>query len=131
MSREDVEMIRGGLEAFSRGDLEEAVAGFHEDLTWEVGEEIVPDAGLYRGHAGVQEFWSEWRETFEGFRLVIEELTEPREGRVLAVTRAEGTGSGSGVPVTSGRFYQLFDVRDGTVRRVRLFATKAAALAAE
>jgi ketosteroid isomerase-like protein len=131
VSREDVELVRGGLEAFSRGDLDGALAGFHEQILWEVDPNLVPDAAAYRGHEGVREFWSQWREAFEGFRLQIEELDEVNDGRVLAVTRAEGTGSGSGASVASPQFCQLFDVEDGEVTRVRLFATKAAALAAE
>jgi ketosteroid isomerase-like protein len=129
VSREDVERVRRGLEAFSRGDLDEALAGFHEQILWEVN--LGPDAAAYRGHGGVREFWSEWREAFEGFRLRIEELDEVGDGRILAVTRAEGTGSGSGAPVASAQFCQLFEVEDDEIVRVRLFATRAAALAAD
>jgi ketosteroid isomerase-like protein len=129
VSRQDVELVRGGLEAFSRGDLDEALAGFHEQILWEVN--LGPDAAAYRGHEGVREFWSQWREAFEGFRLRIEELDEVSDGRILAMTRAEGTGSGSGAPVASPRFSQLFEVDDGEVTRVRLFASKAAALEAD
>jgi ketosteroid isomerase-like protein len=131
VSREDVERVRRGLEAFSRGDLDETLAGFNENVTWEVDPAVTPDASTYRGHEGVRQFWSLWREAFEDFRLTIEEIGETPGGRVLAVTHAEGTGSGSGAPVVSAEFCQLFDVEHGEVTRVRLFATKAAALAAE
>jgi ketosteroid isomerase-like protein len=130
VSLEDVELVRRALEAFNRRDLEGSLACFSEEITWEVHLGVMPDATSYRGHDGVRRFWAAWTDTFEGFRLAIEELEEAAEGRVLAVTRAEGTGSGSGAPVASRSFCQLYDVDGGEVTRVRLFSSKRAALAA-
>ena len=122
MSREQNErQFREGMEAYSRGDYDTALLGFHADIEWSAETDLVPDAGIYRGHDGVRRFWAEWAEVIEGMSLEIEECTAVDDEWVLAVTRAAGTGAGSGVTVESGRFAQLAQFRDGMVVRVRLF----------
>jgi len=122
VSREQNErQFREGMEAYSRGDYETALVGFHPDIEWSVETDLVPDAGVYRGHDGVRRFWAEWAEVIEGLTLEIEEVDAIDDEWVLAITRASGTGSGSGASVESGRFAQLAQFRDGEVVCVRLF----------
>jgi len=122
MSREQNEReFREGLEAYSRGDYDTALARFHPDIEWSVETDLVPDAGIYRGHEGVRRFWAEWAEVIEGMTLEIEECRPVDDEWVLAITRASGTGAGSGATVASGSFAQLGQFRDGEVVRVRLF----------
>ena len=124
MSREENERrFREGLEAYSRGDYETALVGFHPDIEWSVETDLVPDAGVYRGHDGVRRFWAEWAEVIEGMTLEVDECQAIDDELVLAITRAAGTGAGSGASVASGRFAQLAQFRDGEVVRVRLFGT--------
>jgi ketosteroid isomerase-like protein len=129
MPQDNVEAIRKGIEAYSRGDFQETLDGFHPDVVWEVGADVVPDARTYVGHEGVREFWETWADVFPVLRLDVEECWAVDERRVVAVTRAHGTGSGSGISVRSARFSQIFDFRGDKVSRVRLHASKRAALA--
>jgi ketosteroid isomerase-like protein len=122
VSREENERkFREGMEAYSRGDYETALIGFHPDIEWIAETDLVPDAAIYRGHEGVRRFWAEWAEVIEGLSLEIEQCTAVDEARVLAVTRASGRGAGSGAAVASGRFAQLAEFNDGQVVRVHLF----------
>jgi len=122
VSREENERrFREGMEAYSRGDYDAAVVGFHPDIEWSVETDLVPDAGIYRGHEGVRRFWTEWAEVIQGMTLEIEECRAIDNEWVLAITRAAGTGAGSGASVASGRFAQLAQFRDGEAVRVRLF----------
>ena len=130
MSRDRLTIAREGIEAYNRRDYDAALAGFHPDISWEVGEDLVPDARTYRGHAGVREFWNEWSNLFEGFRLEIEEATTLGPDRALVVTRALGTGAASGAPVESPSFFQVFDFEGDQVVRLRLHASREAAFAA-
>jgi ketosteroid isomerase-like protein len=131
MSRDQNErLLRHGMEAYSRGDFEEAVRGFHPDIEWSAETDLVPDAAVYRGHAGVRRFWATWAEAIEGMAIVIEECRAIDDHQVLALLRARGTGHGSGAPVESGRFAQLAEVREGQVVRIRLFGDIRRALAA-
>lgn len=130
MARADNERrFREGMEAYSRGDFAGALAGFHPDIEWSAETDLVPDAAVYRGHAGVLRFWQMWAEVMEGISLDVEECRALDDDRVLVVTRASGTGAGSGVTVT-GRFAQLAEFRDGQVVRVRLFGEVGRALQA-
>jgi ketosteroid isomerase-like protein len=131
MSQEDLaSSFRRAMEAYSRGDYDDAVAGFDTDIEWSVHGSLAPDAATYRGHDGVKRFWGEWEEAISGMVLEIEECRPVGPDRVLAVTRAHGTGAGSGAPVESGRFAQIADFREGRVVRVRLYGNVAHALKA-
>jgi ketosteroid isomerase-like protein len=131
MSEDDPAMIfRRGMEAYSRGDYEAALVGFDPAVEWSVDASIAPDATTYHGLAGVRRFWETWAEAISGMELEIEECRSIEPNRVLAITRARGTGAGSGAPVASGRFAQIADFRDGRVVRVRLYGDVAHALEA-
>jgi ketosteroid isomerase-like protein len=131
MSQDDLAMTyRRAMEAYSRGDYEAAVVGFDPAIEWSVHESLMPDATTYHGHEGVKRFWATWAEAISSVALEIEECRCIEENRVLAITRAHGKGSGSGVPVASRRFAQLVDFRDGRVVRVRLYGNAAHALEA-
>jgi ketosteroid isomerase-like protein len=87
-------------------------------------------ATTYHGREGMKRFWETWAEAIGDVVLEIEECRCVGEHRVLAITRAHGTGAGSGAPVASGRFAQIADFRDGSVIRVRLYGGVASALEA-
>jgi ketosteroid isomerase-like protein len=123
-------IFRRGMEAYSRGDYEAAVVGFDPAIEWSVHASLAPDATTYHGHEGVKQFWETWAEAISGMALEIEECRCIGHDRVLAITRAHGTGAGSGAPVASGRFAQIADFRDGRVVRVRLYGGVAPALEA-
>jgi ketosteroid isomerase-like protein len=128
MSQDDQAMsFRRGIEAYSRGDYEAAVVGFDPAIEWSVDASVAPDATTYHGHDGVRRFWETWAEAISGMVLEIEECRSIEQNRVLAITRAHGTGSGSGARVVSGRFAQIADFRDGRVVRVRLYGSVAQA----
>jgi ketosteroid isomerase-like protein len=120
--------FRRGMEAYSRGDYDAALAGFDPHIEWTVHASVVPDAATYHGHEGVRRFWESWEEAISGMALEVEECRLVAKDRVLAVTRAHGKGAGSGAPVESGRFAQIADFQDGLVVRVRLYGDVGRAL---
>jgi ketosteroid isomerase-like protein len=129
MSRDDIAMsFRQGMEAYSRGDYDAALVGFDPAIEWTVDASVAPDATSYHGHEGVKRFWETWAEAISGMALEIEECRCLGENQVLAITRAHGTGAGSGAPVQSGRFAQIADFQDGRVVRVHLYGSVAQAL---
>jgi ketosteroid isomerase-like protein len=61
MSRENVELLRLGYEAFNRGDFEGWLGALDPDV--ELDERyIAPDAAVYRGHDGVRRWLPEGSE---------------------------------------------------------------------
>jgi hypothetical protein len=119
---------RAGIEAFNRGEIEAAMSGFSPDIVWEVGRELVPDAEVYEGHDGVRRFWAQWQDLFKDFEIDLLECRAVDERRVLGVIRAKGVGAGSGMSIASPEFFQGMEFDRGQVVRVRLAATRAAAL---
>jgi ketosteroid isomerase-like protein len=124
------ESFRGAMEAYSSGEFDRALAAFHPNIEWSVDASVQPDAETFRGHEGVQRFWGMWGEVIDEMRLEIEECRALDERQVLAITRAHGTGAGSGAEVQSSRFAELAEFEDGLVVRVRLFGSVRRALAA-
>jgi ketosteroid isomerase-like protein len=128
MSRERVERVRRGYDAFNRGDYEAALDGFAEDVVWEVLD-MLPDAGPFVGKQGVLTFWEMWREQFTGFRVEIEE-TEDLGEQVLAMMRVHGTGRDSGAEVATSTMVQLWTLRGEKIVRVQMFSSREEALEA-
>ena len=121
MSDSDVETVRLLYERVNDGGIEAAIGLIAEDFVAEVPPSMSAEPDVYRGHEGVRRFWMEWAEVIEGMTLEIEECRSVDDEWVLAITRASGTGAGSGASVASGSFAQLAQFRDGQVVRVRLF----------
>ncbi|MGH2967260.1 MAG: nuclear transport factor 2 family protein [Solirubrobacterales bacterium] len=56
MSQENVEMLRRGFEAYSRGDIDGAVSDFAPDCRYTAAG-IIPDrTGVFHGPEGYKEF---------------------------------------------------------------------------
>ena len=125
-----IRRVRTGIEAFARGDLDAALAGFADEVVWEVCSDLAPDAAIYRGLEGIREFWTAWRQAFEDFQLEIVECEALDDRRVLVATTAHGVGAGSGIAMGSQPFFQLFELDGDVVVRVRLAASRETLLAA-
>jgi ketosteroid isomerase-like protein len=94
MSRENVQSVLAGYEAYEHGDVEvEAVfASFHPGIVWETLEHT-PDPDFNKGHEAVAGLWASWAETFDDFwarpgpqlvagggKVVVEHRTGGRQG---------------------------------------------------
>ncbi|MEA2420012.1 MAG: hypothetical protein QOE60_2218 [Thermoleophilaceae bacterium] len=82
--------FRSGMEAYSRGDYAAALSNFHPLIEWSAETDLVPDAEVYVGHAGVRRFWATWAEAIEGMTIEVEECRAVGDDSVLAITRAGG-----------------------------------------
>src|ERR671936_498887 len=77
-----------------------------------------------------RDFLSAW----EGFRVIVDELRELDDERVLALTHAGGRGRTSGVELanaqaTAGRMAHLFHIRGEKVMKLVVYFDRARALA--
>jgi ketosteroid isomerase-like protein len=129
MSQANVDRVRRGIEAFNRGDVSTALEGMHPEVVWRTLDQL-PDAGTYRGHEGVRNFWQTWRETFRGFQLLIDDYEAVGDRHVLASFRVSGEGTESGARVESPPFFQLFEIRDEQLVSASMFTSRAEALGA-
>jgi ketosteroid isomerase-like protein len=132
MSREAVERIRQGYEAFNRGDLADAAEGFDPNIEWRIPFQLPdsPPDETYHGREGVIRFWETWRAAFDDFRVELEEIIDAGD-KVIVFGGVRGRGAGSGADVKSPSFPQVWTFGDdGQPVRVEMYPTRAEALQA-
>jgi ketosteroid isomerase-like protein len=132
MSRENVEVVRLVFEAWNRDDVEAALLHVDPDAEWGVPEDpedlFLGIGGVYRGHAGVREWWNATKEPWEYFKSHTERTLEDGD-KVVAVVRFEAVGRESGarvgLPVTN-----VFELRDDLIVRFTAYRSLEEALEA-
>jgi ketosteroid isomerase-like protein len=119
----NVQLLLGGLDAFSRGDLSESLGAMHPEIEWHVAFRL-PDLPLpkdvYRGRDEVEALWRQFRSAWDEMTVQVEDVRHVDEERVLARARFRGRGRGSGVEVDRVVFY-AFRIRDGLLVYCRAF----------
>jgi ketosteroid isomerase-like protein len=128
LSRERVERILEGYEAFNRGDFEAVIAEFPDDVEWRVLEQL-PEQGPFRGREGVRRFWESWNDTFSEFHAEIDEVVDAGD-HVIVMTHMVGRGRDSGADVETPTYAQVWSFRGDEVHRVTMLPTKEEALEA-
>jgi ketosteroid isomerase-like protein len=87
MSQENVEIVRGSLQAFVEGGLD-AMAGFWAaDINWRAMEGAIDDVGEIQGAEALRRYYEDWLDMFDDVTNVPEELIDLGDDRVLAVQR--------------------------------------------
>jgi ketosteroid isomerase-like protein len=128
MSPENVDVVRRLYEAFSRGDMEGAVADFDAQIVWR-WPEGVPGAMEVRGREEAQTvlkgYWNAWEE----ITISAEEFLPVGNDRLLVPNHHKGRGKGSGIE-TETRFCDLYTFREGKVVAFQGFWSKGEALKA-
>jgi ketosteroid isomerase-like protein len=134
MSQQDSDLVRTNSQIVRRvykswfdGDVTSALDCLDPKIVWEAIPDA-PDAGTYRGHAGVRRYMEDWLGDFDLHSMDFEEIIEV-EDRLVAVQRARATGKGSGVE-TQLHYVVAYWFRDNRVIEIREFRTKAEALEA-
>jgi ketosteroid isomerase-like protein len=128
MSRENVEIVRGHIEAWRAEDAPRAVSFFDPHVVADVSRTGGIDSAFY-GQEAITEFFRRWAGTFEDYRWEVERLTDLGSGAVLAVLREIGRGKGSGARVDRP-LATLYTVIDGKIVRITTFRTEQEALEA-
>src|SRR5277367_1147685 len=123
MSQENVENVQAGVAHFvATGEpLWNTTA---EDV--EVHDHDIPDAGVYRGHAGYAQWLEDWAGAWSEFSLEPEDFIDI-DDRVVVVFRMRATGRGSGVTVER-KDALVVQVRDGMAVRIDYYNNQEQAL---
>ena len=128
MSQENVEGVLRAYAAVNRGDLDAAVAGVSPDCEVELPE-ILLEANTFQGREGLRLMWEVWRDTFEDFRMDIEEVIDA-DDKVIVMAAVCGTGKDSGAEVRTPTFPIIWTVEDGEAISMQALRTRAQALEA-
>jgi ketosteroid isomerase-like protein len=127
MSRENVEVVRRGLEAFDRGELSEALAVMSEDLEW-LPPSYVLDGVSYSGHEGYAAWFEGLNNTWSRLDLAWT-LSDPGGKQVIGQFRGEFVGRKSGTPIHQ-RFWIVYWLAGGKITRGEAFPSETEALEA-
>jgi len=128
--QENVQIVKNGYAAFSRGDIQGLLALFAEDIEWISPGEGLPLAGTYRGRAEVAGFFQKLSGALEFSSF------EPREflaegDRVLVVGSSRGKVKATNRTIGE-QWVMAFTVRNGKVTNFQEYMdTLAAARAFE
>jgi ketosteroid isomerase-like protein len=114
MSRENVEVVRRTLQAFADGGLDAMAEFWDPDINWRAAEGAIDDVGEMHGRVAVRGYIQDWIDTFDDFSVVVEELRDVGDDRVLAIQRLKGRAKFSGTE-TDLRYAVVSTVRDGKV----------------
>jgi ketosteroid isomerase-like protein len=128
MSEENVEIVRAALDAYDRGDVEEAVS--YIDPEGEFQSAIVGGAegNVYRGREGFRRWLVDLSESFEEVRNEWSEFRDLGD-RVLAFGHVKARGRVSGMQLDSPMGW-LFVLKGGQVVKAEGFLSRDEALEA-
>jgi ketosteroid isomerase-like protein len=126
VSEENVEIVRRGYEAYSRGDL----GAIQEDMDPDV---VVyrrdPDGATFHGWAGFLRAIAEWVEDFDEFTFSAREFIDANDDQVVVRVHQTAVGAQSGAPIEA-EFWFVHTLRDARLTRLDMLVNKADAFAA-
>jgi ketosteroid isomerase-like protein len=128
MTGENMKIVRAGVDAVNRRDPDAFVACVHPDVVWEVGIGVLDLQGIYRGRAGVREWFEKSFEVWEMFHVEVEEIAQASDGQVFLGIYA--TARGRGGVETTARAWQVCSFADGKIMTRRVFLDRDEALEA-
>jgi len=128
VSRDNVELMREGLEAFERDGVEALLDYIHPEFEVTTPPSLSVEPDTYRGHDGVRRYFDSFYEVMDEVRFVPEEFIEVGD-RVVIPLQVVARGRETGIEATQ-RVFQVWSARDGKAIRVEIFPTREEAIAA-
>jgi ketosteroid isomerase-like protein len=125
MPEQNLTVVEHAIATFNAHDVETFVALTTRDFEWFPSMSPV-EGESFVGHEGVRRYFERLADAWEYFRVSPETFREGPD-LVLALGRLEGRGKSSGVAVDAS-LGMAFDLRDGTISRIRGFLDHAQAL---
>jgi ketosteroid isomerase-like protein len=131
MSQENVEIVRRGLEAWQRDDLDGWLSTLDPAVEWHTAlERLVGGAeSFYRGAEGMRAFWTAYRTELEDFQIEAEELRDVGDDLVLFLGWIRWRGPASKLELDSP-VGLVFTLRDGKIIRSMDYLSHSEALEA-
>lgn len=114
----NVETLRSGYEAFSRGDMNAVMEVWTDDIQWEgPNAEQLPGSGTHRGKEAVASMLGEIPQSWDVFQATPDEFVESGDTVVvLGHTEAKAKGSGEEIKVP---FVHVWRMSGGKGQRVQ------------
>jgi ketosteroid isomerase-like protein len=126
MSQENVEIVRAGYDHLNQvGEANREL--FDPDAT--IDATRLPGFGFYRDVDAFVAAWLPYRDTFDEWRIEVEQLIEGRRERVIAFVHDGGRIKGSTREILQPVFH-VYEFRAGKVVSLQIFLDRAEALEA-
>ena len=126
MSQENVELVYRGFDAWTRHDLDEALAGSDPEV--EITPVMGPASTTYRGHEGMRTWATDLFSAFPDFSAEVLEARDLGDF-VVGTVRIRGQGAGSDVSSEQTVWYAS-EWRDGKLLWYRAFESESEAVKA-
>jgi len=128
MSQENVEAVRGGWDAWLRGEISEALTYFDDDV---VATRVapMPDVTSYHGREGLLQILADWVEGFDDFQMSTEEFIDANDEQVVVRVHQRAVGVQSRAPIEAD-FWFVHTLRNRRGIRVDIYGSKSQALKA-
>jgi ketosteroid isomerase-like protein len=132
MSGENIELVRGVIDAHDRGDFATVFAAYDPEIEWHIERvgPLAPDSEpVYHGHDGVRAFWRVWFAAWERADFEYEEFIDAGDS-VITILSQRVRGRASGVELEWNSYAQVWTVQDGKIVRVEFFPNRVQAIEA-
>ena len=123
MSQENIERVKAGFAAHSRGDIDALIEFYDPDVVFET---LL--LGTHHGNEAIRLIYAENQKTLSGYDVVPVELIDAGE-KVLAVAQTVGAGTVSQIAVDD-QFAFVFTFKGNRCVREQAFRNKEEALEA-
>jgi ketosteroid isomerase-like protein len=130
MSQENVEIVRGIIDAHERGDFDAVFSRYDPEIEWHLGHTFASISDfepVYHGHDGVGAFWRVWFAAWEKAEFEYEEFIDAGDSVVTILTQ-HVRGRTSGIELEWTSYAQVWTVSNGKIVRVEFFPTRGEAL---
>ncbi|OLE35795.1 MAG: hypothetical protein AUG48_09675 [Actinobacteria bacterium 13_1_20CM_3_68_9] len=128
MSDADIELVRAGFEALSEQGVEGLIPLIHPEFEVTTPPDLAAEPDTYRGPDGVRRYFDSFYDAMDEIRFEPREFLEAG-GRVIVPVTLTARGRSTGLEARQ-ELVMAWTLRDGTARRVEVFATLAEAQAA-
>jgi ketosteroid isomerase-like protein len=129
MSQENVETVLKAAEAFANGGVDAMAEFWGVDINWRAVPGAPDDVGEIHGREAMRRYHLDHVDVFDDATVVLEEVLDVGDDRVVAVLHATGRAKVSGVE-TGIRYAVVCTVRDGRIVRGREYMDREQALEA-
>jgi len=127
MAPGNVDLIRPIYDDWGRGNWRPRFDVYHPNMEWGWSEEFPGLAGVYEDHDDPNPRLIAWLSGWEHWRAEADQYLEFGD-HVVVLATYHGRGRGSGVELSQEGAH-VWELRDGKVVRLEIFATRAKALA--
>jgi ketosteroid isomerase-like protein len=127
-SGDKLAIARANAEAYARGDYQEALSHVDPEVVYDITRNS-PEGAIFHGHDGLREGLLLWLDTWDDYRVEIDEVIDAGADKVVIAARQGGRGRETGADVANDVAW-IYTIRGGKIVRIETHPSKDAALAA-